>query len=166
MHEPLNLKSDYLNFLLDLASQRSRERGNQVYEQVLGISARDLRLLRTIGNAPGMAMGELAYQTAVEKSLASKLVGSLVERGLVQRQIGSEDARQIQLALTEAGIALVRRAEPLGRQLEDGFLYWLSADEMATLQRLLTQIIDAELASRDQFQAWVRHLVDGQAKPA
>lgn len=165
MPAPLTLKSDYLNLLLDLASQRSRERGNRVYEIVLGIPARDLRLLRTIGNDPGLTMGELAYRTTVEKTLASKLVGSLVERGLVQRQIGSTDARQIQLTLTDAGVDLVQRAEPLGHQLEDSFRYWLSEDEIATLRGLLTKIIDAELATRDEFEAWIQQLAASQGHP-
>ena len=165
MATPLALKSDYLNLLLDLASQRSRERGNRVYEIVLGVPARDLRLLRTIGNAPGLTMGELAYQTTVEKTLASKQVGALVERGLVQRQIGATDARQIRLTLTAAGVDLVQRAEPLGRQLEDSFRYWLGDDEIATLRGLLTKIIEAELATREAFEAWVQQLARDPEHP-
>ncbi|UIF84842.1 MarR family winged helix-turn-helix transcriptional regulator [Cupriavidus sp. UYPR2.512] len=59
-------------------------------------------------------------------SLASKLVGALVKRDLVQREISTEDARQVCLFLTEAGVDLVRRAEPLGIELEAGFLHCLT----------------------------------------
>ena len=107
MHAPLQLKTDYINVLLDLASSRTRDRGSRVYEIELGLSIRDVRLLRMIGGAPGITMGQLVQTCAIEKTLVSKLVASLVQRELVQRQIGNEDARQIHLCLTQAGIDLV-----------------------------------------------------------
>lgn len=157
---PLKLKSDYLNILLDVAAQRTRERGDRAYERSLGVSLRDIRLLRMIGSAPGIAMGELSAEAGLEKTLASKLVGSLVQRELVARQIGQKDARNIQLTLTEAGADLVLRAEPLGKRLEAGFQRALTKDEIEVLRRTLRKLIDAEAASRDQFEAWLEQLTE------
>lgn len=155
MREPLKLKTDYLNLLLDVAGQRTRERGDLAYGRHVGVSLRDVRLLRLIGKQPEIVMGELCSASGVEKTLASKLVSSLVQRGLVERHIGEHDARQIRLCLTDAGAELVMRAEPLGRQLEHGFQYWLSKDEIQVLRRTLEKIIAAESASREQFTAWL-----------
>ncbi len=152
MHAPLRLKNDYLNVLLDLASQRTRDRGSRVYEIELGLSIRDVRLLRMIGGAPGITMGQLVQTCGIEKTLVSKLVGSLVQRKLVERQIGTEDARQIHLCLSQAGVEMVQRAEPIGYEMEARFLDCLSVAEIESLRRILHKLIDAEEGSRDIFE--------------
>lgn len=162
MHKPLQLKTDYLNVLLDLASERTRDRGSRVYEIELGLSIRDVRLLRMIGGAPGITMGQLVHGCGIEKTLVSKLVGSLVQRALVQRHIGTEDARQIHLALSDEGAALVLRAEPIGHEMEARFLDCLSASEVQTLNRILQKIIDAEAGSRDMFEVFIAMLRDSK----
>ncbi len=163
MHPPLQVKIDYLNFLFDAANERTRERGSRVYELELGISTRDLRILRMIGVSPGITVGELVQRCMIEKTLFSKLTKSLVQRGLVQRQIGQEDARQIQLCLTDAGIDLVLRAEPLAKELEARFLDCLTEAEMKSLQRILHKIIDAEARSRDIFEFLLNQLRESKS---
>jgi DNA-binding MarR family transcriptional regulator len=166
MHKPLHLKTDYLNVLLDLASERTRDRGSRVYEIELGVSIRDVRLLRMIGGAPGITMGQLVQSCGIEKTLVSKLVGSMVQRALVQRRIGTQDARQIHLELTDAGVALVLRAEPIGHEMEARFLDCLSASEAQTLTRILQKIIDAEAGSRDMFEVFIAMLRDSKESDA
>ncbi|GAA5231719.1 MarR family transcriptional regulator [Verticiella sediminum] len=155
MRKPLRIKDDYLNVLLDVASERTRQRGSRVYEIKIGLSLRELRLLRTIGMHPGITMGQLVRSVGIEKTLASKRVNTLVRRGLIAREIGTVDARQIELCLTDDGERTVLAAEPLGKKLERGFLNCLSAAEVDTLRTLLKKMIDAEAASRDRFDAWL-----------
>lgn len=160
MHKPLNLKSDYINVLLDTAAERTRERGSRVYEIEFGISLRDLRLLRLVGNSPGISMGELVKLSAIEKTLASKLVGALVRRGFIKRQVGVDDARQIHLSLTETGVDFALKAEPLGKKLEARFLHCLSENEIRMLTQILQKLIDSEAASRDAFEATIEKLIE------
>jgi len=115
--ETLKLKSDYINVLLDLAAERTRYRGSCVYELKFDLSLRDMRLLRTVGESPGMTIGQLVEQCAIEKTLTSKLVSALVQRGLISRQVGEQDARQTHLHLTDAGRDLRSQAEDIPRQL-------------------------------------------------
>lgn len=163
---PLDIKSDYLNVLLDVASERTRYRGSQVYETELGLSIRDLRLLRMVGMAPGISMGELVQQSGIEKTLTSKIVSALVQRGWVERQLGQADARQVLLALTDAGEALVLQAEPLGHELEAGYRDILTPAEIATLRRLLLKIIAAESGSREVFDFFVARLRESKGEAA
>lgn len=158
MRKPLKLKSDYINLLLDVAAQRTRERGDLAYERSLGLPLRDVRLLRLIGGKPGVVMGELAEVSGIEKTLASKIIGALVQRGFVVRHIGQKDARQIHLELSDEGANLVRLAEPLGVLMERGFEQWLSPVEMKTLRTTLQKVIDAEHSSRHQFNDWLEQL--------
>lgn len=163
MHKPLNVKADYINVLLDKAAERTRERGSRIYEIEFGVSLRDLRLLRTIGNAPGISMGELVQVSAIEKTLASKLISALVRRNLVKRHIGVEDARQIRLSLSEEGISLVLKAEPLGQELEARFLDCLSEKEVQTLRRILEKLTASEAASREIFEFLVEQLIESKS---
>jgi DNA-binding MarR family transcriptional regulator len=105
-------------------------------------------------------MGELVQASAIEKTLASKLIAALVRRGFVERHIGVEDARQIQLSLREEGIALVRKAEPLGKELEARFLDCLSAREIQTMRQILQKLIDSEAASKHAFDAHIEKLIE------
>ena len=165
MHAPLRLKDDYLNVLLDLASQRTRDRGSRIYEIELGLSIRDVRLLRMIGAAPGITMGQLVQTCAIEKTLVSKLVSSLVQRELVERQIGAEDARQIRLCLSPAGIDMVLRAEPIGHEMEARFLDCLSVSDIENLRRIMHKLIDAEEGSRDIFEFLLVQLRESKESP-
>jgi DNA-binding MarR family transcriptional regulator len=150
--KPLKLKTDYINVLLDMASERTRDRGSRVYEIEIGLSIRDIRLLRAIGTTPGITMGQLVQVCAIEKTLVSKLISALVQRELVTRQIGNEDARQIHLFLTDGGVDIVQRAEPIGKEMEARFLDCLTVSEVDTLRRILHKLIDAEAGSRDIFE--------------
>jgi MarR family transcriptional regulator, temperature-dependent positive regulator of motility len=163
MHAPLQLKTDYINVLLDMATERTRDRGSRVYEIETGLSLRDIRLLRAIGGSPGITMGQLVQACAIEKTLVSKLISALVQRQLVRRQIGSEDARQIHMYLTQAGIDLVLQAEPIGQEMEARFLDCLSASEVDTLRRILHKIIDAEAGSRDIFEFLLAQLRESKS---
>lgn len=164
MRPPLKVKTDYLNILLDQAAQRTRVRGDRAYERVLGMPLRDVRLLRMIGTHPGIAMGALAEDSGLEKTMASKVVGALVNRGLVERQIGQKDARNIHLVLTDQGVDVVKKAEPLGKKLESGFSLMLGEDELKELRSSLQKVLDAELASRDQFERWLDEIANQAAR--
>ncbi len=165
MHAPLQLKTDYLNVLMDIASERTRDRGSRVYEIELGISIRDVRLLRMIGGAPGITIGQLVQTCGIEKTLVSKLVSSLVQRQLVERHVGTEDARQICLCLSESGLDMVLRAEPLGHEMESRFLDTLSAAEVDSLHRILRKLIDSEERTRDIFEFLLQQLRESKESP-
>lgn len=155
MRAPLQIKSDYLNILLDLAAQRTRELGDLAYGRVLGLPLRDVRLLRMIGTQPGISMGTLAHASGLEKTLASKVVGSLVKRGLVQRLIGQKDARNVHLILSDLGVEMVEKADPLGRRLESGYSLLLSQDELQALRHALQKLLAAETVTPEQLERWL-----------
>lgn len=166
MRPPLDIKSDYLNVLLDVASERTRYRGSQVYETELGLSIRDLRLLRMVGMAPGISMGELVQQSGIEKTLTSKIVSALVQRGWVERHVGESDARQVVLALTDEGESIVLKAEPLGHEMEARFQDVLTPAEIAALRRMLLKLIAAESGSRDIFDFLLARLRESKGDAA
>jgi DNA-binding MarR family transcriptional regulator len=152
----IDVKLDYLTLKLDLANERAKAAASRVYEQECGASLRDLRLMRFIGAEPGLTLTRLIEHTSLEKTLASKAISTLVARGWVTRSVGAVDARHISLELTDAGEAVVRRADPIGRFLETTLLRRLSASDLKVFKRCLETLV----ATGDEMSASMDELIE------
>jgi DNA-binding MarR family transcriptional regulator len=156
MREPLNVKLDYLTLTLDLVNEQAKAAASRVYEQECGASLRDLRLMRFIGSEPGLTLTRLIEHTWLEKTLLSKAISTLVARGWVTRSVGATDARQISLELTDAGEAVVLRADPIGRFMEKTLLHRVTATELAVLRRCLDKLV----ATGEEMSASMEMLIE------
>ena len=156
MRQPLlAVKFDYLTLTLDLANEKAKAAASRVYEQECGASLRDLRLMRFIAAEPGLTLGRLIEHASLEKTLASKAISALVGRGWVTRSVGTADARHISLELTEAGEAVVLKADPLGRFMERTLLSNLTAEELVVLKRCLDKLV----AKGEEMSASLEELI-------
>ena len=79
-------------------------------ERLHGISGAQLFVLQQLAEDGPHSVGSLAARTFTHQSSVSVVVSRLVERGLVQRRDGTDDARRTEVALTARGRALLRRA--------------------------------------------------------
>ena len=61
------------------------------------------RVLECLDAGQRLTMGDLAKQALINPPTLSKLVDRMVSDGLVHRQIGTQDNRQINLLLTDLG---------------------------------------------------------------
>src|SRR4051812_1056312 len=89
-------------------------------EQRLGISGAQLFTLEQLGREPAQSINELAELTRTHQSSVSVVVRRLVERGFASRRQAEDDARRVELRITPAGQALLRRspATPQARLIE------------------------------------------------
>jgi DNA-binding MarR family transcriptional regulator len=160
---PVDVKLDYLTLTLDFVNEKAKSAASRVYEQECGASLRDLRLLRFIGAEPGLTLTRLIELSSLEKTLASKAISTLVARGWVTRSVGILDARHISLELTDDGEAVVMRADPIGRLMEQKLLHRLEAHELAVLKRCLEKL----LLAGDELSASVEsYLKTSKSEPA
>jgi len=141
MRTPKAVKLDYLTLKLDAVNEAAKAAASRVYERECGASLRDLRLMRFIGAEPGLTLSRLIEHASLEKTLASKAITTLVQRGWVTRSVGAQDARQISLQLTKAGEAVILRADPIGRLMEQTLLSPLTADELVVFKRCLEKLV-------------------------
>jgi DNA-binding MarR family transcriptional regulator len=148
--KPLKVQVDYVTVTLDLINERLKSQASNLYQRECGVSLREVRLLRFIANEPGLTLTRLIECTYLEKTLASKAVTTLVQRGLVVRSVGVADARQICLELTDEGVATVLAAEPIGRLAIKIFREALTDEEREIFQRCLHKLDRAgdEIVSR------------------
>jgi DNA-binding MarR family transcriptional regulator len=93
-------------------------------------------VLRALEAGPATAT-ELGERLGVSKQAASKLVGEMVDRDLVQRTTGA-DRRSKSLALTPTGRAVLDEARAIGRGVEAS----IAPEDAAALRRALTALIE------------------------
>jgi DNA-binding MarR family transcriptional regulator len=81
-------------------------------ERAHGMSGAQLFVLGELAGGRNFSIAELAARTATDPSSVSVVVARLVERGLAVRRTSAEDARRAEVAITPAGSALLREAQP------------------------------------------------------
>ncbi len=75
--------------------------------------------------------------TSIDASTMSRLVSRLVRMGLVTRSRSQTSNREVVVALSPKGRALVQRLIPIAQELERKASAGLSAKELAVAKRLL-----------------------------
>lgn len=138
----VNAVAYYLTFKLDLIKSEMISRANAAYRPAFGLDVRSLRVLRVIGDAPGITASALKGQTLIEKTLLSKLVADLIERKLVRRSIHPDDARHFQLWPTTAGKRMRASSDELGQSMETEMLSMLTAEERGQLNSIVDKLVD------------------------
>ena len=137
----------YLTYKLDLIKSLATWAADQVYEREVDLRVRELRVLRPLHERPGISATELRRQLVLDKTLISKNLAYLEQRGLIQRELDPADNRVQRLFLSEEGERVWRVSERLGRQMEAEMFGELSPQQWSQLHRLL----DAVLVS---FEHW------------
>jgi DNA-binding MarR family transcriptional regulator len=99
------------------------------------------RLLLTLHGTGGLRQNELAERLAVEPPTVSRLVQRLERDGLVRRTDDPEDARAVQVELTDAGHAKRKQVAACWAEHEDDLAAALDADEADTLRHLLQKVL-------------------------
>lgn len=104
-----------------------------------GLTGAQLFVLEELGAAPGMSVNELAARTFTHQSSVSLVVQRLVRRGLVEKAGAPDDRRRVELKVTGAGRAVVRRAPHVAQQrLLEGIVRLPARDRRALAKALAT----------------------------
>jgi DNA-binding MarR family transcriptional regulator len=112
-------------------------------EKRVGLSAAQLFALNKLAEGGAGSLGELAGRTFTHQSSVSVVVQRLVERDLVRRQASRVDGRRVELVLTAAGRALLRRAPQAAQDQLIAGLQRLSSAERRRLARTLARLVRA-----------------------
>lgn len=77
----------------------------------IGLSLDQWRALRACGECGGATMGDLAERVQVPAPTLTRIVDSLVDRGLVTRRPAPDDRRRVEVVVSQAGQQLLTQAE-------------------------------------------------------
>ncbi|HEY7116363.1 MAG TPA: MarR family winged helix-turn-helix transcriptional regulator [Tepidisphaeraceae bacterium] len=112
-------------------------------EARLGLSGAQLFVLQKLSVESDLSVNELAERTLTHQSSVSVVASKLVEKGLVSRVVSAKDARRLELSITPAGRAMLRKS-PMAAQerLLDGLAKLSERDrgQLAMLMDRLTEV--------------------------
>lgn len=106
-----------------------------------GLGAAQMFILHVLQHDEELSMNELADRTATDQSSVSLAVGKLVSEGYVRRDVREEDRRQVRLALTPKGRALVKRSPPAAQERMMESVRAMPRGERAQLMALLDKLM-------------------------
>ncbi len=134
-----NLFESQLSYVLAAAHRSvNTSLGERLKKHTIKIEA--WRVLECLDADQRLTMGDLAKRALINPPTLSKLVDRMVSDGLVHRQIGTEDHRQINLLLTDLGrvrmVQIRKDVEEQDRVLSDR----LDENEGALLVKLLSRL--------------------------
>ncbi len=121
-------------------------------EGCYGITRREWGLLGLLAVQDGQTLTELTERARLDKARSSRMVTSLVEKGLVRSEAKPSNRRQLQLWLTPAGRSLHDQLLPQVRALNQELLQALSEQEVAALDLLLDRLQGQASAMLDKYQ--------------
>lgn len=144
-------KNERLTYRLNIVAQQAISANDEIFLKETGCRIRDLRVLRLIDDTPGTTFAEIAKITGFERSLTSRIIQSLLNSGLIERENSSQDARVFLLSTTEKGKEIRQVARRLSDRLEVILTDPLSAQELRALNGILARL-GAWVTSDDYWQ--------------
>lgn len=116
------------------------------YGERFGLSIPEWRVMAVLGRFAPLSANEVAERTAMDKVRVSRAVARLMKTGLVDRATDSDDRRRSALKLSRAGKRVHDGIIPMARQIEAALLARLSPAERATLDQLVSKLMDRATA--------------------
>ena len=89
-----------------------------------------------------METREIAESVGISKGTLTGVANTLVSRGLVERIPSTVDRRLVNLALTEAGLALMDRIYPQFNEAESQIAASIGARDLETMTQALRQLVE------------------------
>lgn len=129
---------------LPMALLRAREAAMRQFRPILkkqDLTDQQWRVLRalTTENRP-MTVGELVSATFLLGPSLTRILGKLVERGLIDRTVPEHDHRQGVISLTTAGIDMVARVAPHSEAAYGALEEHFGPEKMIELMELLHEL--------------------------
>ena len=141
MTETPALKLDgFLPYRLSILSNAVSRKIADIYEREFGLSIWQWRIIAVLGEREGLTSTEVAQRTLMDKPTVSRAAASLIERGILERDIDLDDRRRAPMRLSSEGQAIYAAVIPMALDSEREFLDALSSDEAATLHALLSRL--------------------------
>jgi DNA-binding MarR family transcriptional regulator len=109
----------------------------------MGLTARDLGVLRVIAGGEARSQQEVAAVLGVDRTSMVALLDALESRGIVARKPAEQDRRRNVIELTPDGRSLFQRAEQRSTEAEQAFTAALGDTGGARLRQALRAVLDA-----------------------
>jgi MarR family transcriptional regulator, organic hydroperoxide resistance regulator len=135
-----------LRFLV-LGAQREGWRALSELLAPIGLTAAQAEVLAVLRDAPRpLSVREIGQRLVCEGGSPSRLVATVVDRGLARRTPSASDGRAVELTLTAEGRAAAERVAEAERQLYEWLGDTLTNGDVSALIRGLRKLVDGRPA--------------------
>lgn len=128
--------------------------GSRVFHHIHGIGTNEWRIVSALGNWPGSTGTELRDILGINKSIASKSINELLDRGLIAQLDGPKGSRH--LYLTVDGVEVHDDFMPIAKRRHEILHEGLTDEESAIVDALLVRM----LASADSMKRYENEILD------
>ncbi|SHI19118.1 MarR family winged helix-turn-helix transcriptional regulator [Ferrimonas marina] len=129
-----------LGSLFRLAHSLKRQTHQQIEQMDLAIAPMHVRVMKIIdGSAPCTANDVVQFLNR-DKAQVTRLLKTLIEQDLLQREPNPNDKRSQLLTVTESGAALMQRMAVVDATTYQTMTKGLSADELDAFHRIADQM--------------------------
>lgn len=135
----------FLPYRLSVLSNRISAAIAADYEQRLGLSVTEWRVIAVLARFPGLSATQVAEKTGMDKVAVSRACERLLAAARLTRQTARADKRRAVLKLTQAGLAVYRDVAPRALAFERQLLAVLEEGERAALAVILDKLAAADL---------------------
>jgi MarR family transcriptional regulator, lower aerobic nicotinate degradation pathway regulator len=111
--------------------------------ELLGMNLKQASMLAALRHDGALPQTELCGAMKTTQNTMVAWLNELEERGYVTRVRDPDDRRKHNVAITDAGLVALDKADGELRKLEDDALAGLNADERTQLRRLLAKALEA-----------------------
>jgi DNA-binding MarR family transcriptional regulator len=134
-------KEPFLKVLRELArTYQAFSSFDENYIRQLDLTVPQYDVICTLGNTPGMMMGQLAEKTLVTKGTLTGIVDRLEKKGLVRREVPPDNRRCFIIVLTAEGERVFEEVFPTHINCLKQRFSHLSAEQLQQIQTALQQL--------------------------
>jgi DNA-binding MarR family transcriptional regulator len=110
------------------------------YRRLLNLPGGEWAVIAELGALAPRSLGDLSSALGLDKTQSSRTVSSLVDRGLVKRQVNPSDNREVQISLTKDGAKVYAVLLSAGLEANDKLLAGISSPELALLNKQIEEL--------------------------
>lgn len=128
---------------LPMALLRAREAVMRQFRPMLeahGVNEQQWRVLRVLAEADDLDASEVAARANILAPSLTRMIRSMTDRGLIERDRDATDARRVLLRIAPAGMAVIRAASPESRRIYREIEAAFGPDRMEQLVTLLNAL--------------------------
>lgn len=139
---PNRMAEDEL-YAIALACTRGRETIVSQFRDLLAAHAlteQQWRVMRAMHEAGSIETTDLCIRCCIHKASMMRILRTLIERGLVDRETHEQDKRRHIVSITRSGSALIAQLLPAARMIYDSILDRFGREKARQLVRLLDEL--------------------------
>ena len=150
--------NDYVPCQLATLTQSIMRSVASLFEDRFGISLPEWKVLAIIRDKPGLSAVAVARLAQMDTVAVSRAVTKLLDRGLVIRELDTEDRRRSVLDVSAEGRELHDQITPLASKLEASLLEELSEEEQRVFAKAIRVLHSKAKVFTDTYSTPIRRV--------